>query len=152
MGRMLAAQLLIKGFNMIQNSSRTLANTKFGKRLAIIGWVVAIPALLIVYLCNTDDNQKSNYQNELPIYIENNRVIKSFDACISRSKLDEMTHLAVIKDYVGLEYLNKAGYCFSIAKGARVSVLDRYKFRLYKNDGSHIDLYTAPEFLRAKKQ
>ncbi len=135
---------------MAQNSLNSLAETKFGKRLAIIGWVIAIPALLIVYLCNTDDNQKDNYQNELPVYIENNHIIKSFDACISKGKLDEMIHLAVIKDYVGLEYLNKAGYCFSMAKGARVSVLDRYKFRLYKNDGSHIDLYTAAEYLRKK--
>ena len=137
---------------MIQNSSRTLADTKFGKRLAIAGWVVAIPTLLIVYLCNTNDNRPSSYQSKIPAYIENNRTIKSFSACLSKDKFDEMIHFAVNKDYTGLEYLNKSGYCFEIAKGARVSVLDRNRFRLYKNDGSHVDLYRAAEYLITNKK
>jgi len=144
---MLAAQLLNKGFNMIQNSSRTLADTKFGKRLAIIGWGVAIPTILIVILCNINDNRPSSYQAKPPVYIENNRIIKSFAACLSKDKFDDMVHFAVNKDYTGLEYLNKSGYCFEIAKGTRVSVLDRNRFRLYKNNGSHVDLYTAAEYL-----
>ena len=137
---------------MIQNSSRTLADTEFGKRLAIVGWVVAIPTLLIIYLCNTNDNPPSSYQSETSAYIENNRIKKSFSACLSKDRFDEMIHFAENKDYTGLEYLNKSGHCLEIAKGARVSVLDRNRFRLYKNNGSHVDLYTAAEYLITKKK
>lgn len=124
-----------------------LSDTKIGKKIAIIGWCIGIPALLIMFLCNREPASKKQFQSPTPIYIQNNQIIKPFPACISQAKFDEMIQLSVRNDYAGIEYLNKRGVCFEMAKGAHVSVLDRHKFRLYKNDGTHIDLYTAYEFL-----
>lgn len=124
-----------------------LSDTKIGKKLAIIGWCIGIPALLIMFLCNREPASKKQSQSPTPIYIQNNQIIKPFPACISQAKFDEMIQLSVRNDYAGIEYLNKRGFCFEMARGTRVSVLDRHKFRLYKNDGTHIDLYTAYEFL-----
>ncbi len=134
---------------MAQNSLNSLAETKFGKRLAVIGWMIAIPAVIIFILCNSgDDSDKNAYRQPAPVYIQNNQVVKAFPACISQSKLDEMTELSVRKDYAGVNYLLMNGYCVEVPKGAQVSILERGKFRLYKKNGGAVDLYTASEFLR----
>lgn len=129
--------------------TNTLANTKFGKNMALVGWFVAVPILVIMFFCNGGSNsiQKQHTEYTRTVYIQNGRIVKSFPACVSQAKFDELSDLSARNDNYGVEYLLKRGVCSEMLRGSKVSVIDRHKFRLYKNDGTYIDLYTASDFL-----